>query len=71
MSTAAGAAAAEQKPPLLGVNTKLLKADEELRRIFGSAVIAEEAREARQGELLEIIRCRISYGGCRCTASPG
>jgi hypothetical protein len=43
--------AADNKPPLLAVATKLLKGDEELRRIFGSSVIAEEAREARQGAL--------------------
>jgi hypothetical protein len=41
----------DDKPPLLAVSTKLLKGDEELRRIFGSSVIAEEAREARQGAL--------------------
>lgn len=40
--------AAADKPPLLAVSTKLLKGDDELRRIFGSSIIAEEAREARQ-----------------------
>lgn len=48
--TSAKAAAAD-KPPLLAVSTKLLKGDDELRRIFGSSIIAEEAREARQGGL--------------------
>ena len=40
---------AEKEAPLLGVTPKLLKGEDELRRIFGSSVVAEEAREARQG----------------------
>lgn len=49
MRSTAAKETVDNKPPLLAVATKLLKGDEELRRIFGSSVIAEEAREARQG----------------------
>ena len=39
----------ETEPPLLNIDPRKLRADEELRRIFGSRVMRAEERDAAAG----------------------
>mmetsp|Transcript_7991 Transcript_7991/g.23577 ORF Transcript_7991/g.23577 Transcript_7991/m.23577 type:complete len:721 (-) Transcript_7991:247-2409(-) len=44
-----GQGAAAEGAPVLAVNTKRLKVDDEMKRIFGAGVLAEETREGVRG----------------------
>ena len=59
---------APQADFLLGVKTNKLKADDEMRRIFGSKVVDAEARSAQAGGLVGGSRRVRRYSPCRLPA---
>jgi hypothetical protein len=52
-SAAAGGSSSSSRPPLLGIDPKKIRGDEELRRIFGAGVI--EAVDRMEGESLHVL----------------
>ena len=49
----------EAEPPLLSIDPRKLRADEELRRIFGSRVMRAEERDAAAGATFSALTCWV------------